>query len=88
MKSKQKGFGPIPLIIAIGVAVILIVFFLSVRKNGLPVPENTGTQQSTQNVPAIHNTNDLNNVDSELDKTDLGEFDKELNQLDADASTF
>ncbi|EKD64950.1 MAG: hypothetical protein ACD_50C00233G0005 [uncultured bacterium] len=88
MRRKQKGFGPIPLIIIIGIAAVLIIFFLSARKNGLFISKNIGTQQAIQSVPVIQNANDLNSVNSELDNTDLGEFDKELNQLEGDASTF
>lgn len=78
---KQKGFSPIIAIVAVGVVIAIVAIFLSAQKG-------TVTQQSTQSVPVIQNTKDLNNVDSELDDIDLNEFDKELNQLDADTSTF
>lgn len=76
----MNRFNLISLIITIGVVIVLIALFLSTQKGGLP--------QTTQNVPAIQNTSGLNSVASELDNTDLNELDKELNQLDADASTF
>lgn len=77
---KQKGFSPIIAIIAVGVVVVIMALFLSTQR--------TETQPTTQNVPAIQNANDLNTVASELDNADLNAVDKELNQLDADASTF
>lgn len=71
---------PILLIIAIGIAVILIIFFLSAGKNG--------NQPATENLPVIQNEADLNNLDSELNNTDLDQFDRQLDQLDKDLSTF
>lgn len=75
MKRKQKGFSPILAIIVVAIAVVVVVVFLS-------------TQQTTQSVPVIQNASDLNTAASELDNTDSDELDRELNQLDADASTF
>lgn len=86
--SKQKGLSPRIAIIAVGVVVVIIALLLSAQKGSLPTPERIGTQQTTQNVPVIQDANGLNAVASELDNTDLNEFDKELNQLEADASTF
>jgi len=89
MKRKQKVFSPIVAIIAAGaIVVILVVVLLLVQKVGQPTLERTGTQQTTQGVPAIQNTNDFNNVASQLDNTDLNELDRGLDQLDADTSTF
>lgn len=85
---KQKGFSPIIAIIAVGVVVVIIALFLSTQKGNLPTPERAGTQKTTQGVPAIQNTNGLNAAASALDNTDLNQLDKELNQLDSDASTF
>lgn len=81
---------PILLIIAIGIAVILIIFSLSAGKNGndLLPPKNTETQPVTENLPIIQNASDLNNLDSELTDTDLDEFDRQLDQLEKDFSTF
>lgn len=88
MKRKQKGFISTLLVIAIGVIVVIIVLFLSTGKGNVPAPEKTDTLQTTQNVPAIQDANDLNTAASELDNTDLNAVDKELDQLDSETSTF
>ncbi len=77
----QKGFAPLLVLLAVVVVVVITAIFLSTRKGVV-------TQQGTQSVPVIQNAEDLSNVDSELDDADLNEFDKELNKLDTDASTF
>lgn len=84
MKRNQKGLSPILAVIIVAVVVIAVAVFLSTQKGGLP----TGTQQTSQNIPAIQNAGGLNTVSSELDNTDLNIVDKELNQLDSDTSTF
>lgn len=81
MKENQKKTGLMFPLAVFGVAVILVVFSLLTSKSSL----NSG---GTEKLPAIQNTDDLNDVDSELVNIDLNEFDKELNQLDIDASTF
>ena len=84
----QKGFSPIIAIVIVGVVIVIVALFLTTQKGGLPTFERTGTQQTTQNVPVIKSSSDLNTVASDLDNTDMSQFDKELNQLDVDASTF
>lgn len=84
----QKGFSPIIAVVIVGVVVAIIALFLTTQKRGLPTFEKTGTQQTTQNVPAIQDAGGLDNVASDLDNTDLNAIDKELNQLDSDTSTF
>jgi len=88
MKRNKKGLSPILVIVIIAVLVVAVVVLLSTRKGGWSGFEKTGTQQTTQNVPAIQNANDLNTTASELDNTDLNAVDKELNQLDSDALKF
>lgn len=88
MKRKQNGFISMPLIIAIGVIVVIVIFFLLTGKGSVPVPEKIVTPQITQNVPAIQDTSGLNTAATELDNTDLNAVDKELDQLDAETSTF
>lgn len=78
--SRQIGFSPIITIITLGVVVVIMALFLSTQR--------TGTQPTIQSVPAIQDANGLDAVASELDNTDLNELDRELNQLDADTSTF
>lgn len=80
--QNQKGFSPLGAIVLIGIVVVVLVLVLSAQNR------STRTTTGTQSVPAIQNTNDLSAVNSELDKNDPGAFDKEFNQLDADASTF
>ncbi len=84
MRKKQKGFSLILAIAAVAIVVVVAVVFFSTQKRGLP----TGTQQTTQSVPAIQDISGLNAVASELDSTNVDEIDTELNQLDTDASTF
>lgn len=84
MKRNKKGLSPILAVVIVAVVVIATVVFFSTQKGGLP----TGTQQTSQNVPVIQDAGGLNTVASELDNTDLNAVDKELNQLDSDASTF
>ena len=88
MKREQKGFISTLLIITIGVVVVIIVLFLSTGKGNVPAPGKTDTLQTTQNVPAIQDTSGLDTATSELDNTDLNAVDKELDQLDAETSTF
>ena len=83
MKRNQRGSSLILAIVAVVIVVAAAVFFLT-QKGSLPI----GTQQTNQNVPVIQDANGLNTISSELDNTDLNAVDKELNQLDSDASTF
>ncbi len=83
-RRNQKGLSLILAVIIVVVVVIVVAVFLSTQKGGLP----TGTQQTSQNIPAIQDAGGLNSAASELDNTDLNAVDKELNQLDSDASTF
>ncbi len=80
MKNQKKTSLMFPIGV-FGVAVILMAFSLLTSKVSL-------NSRGTEKLPAIQNAEDLNNVDSELVNIDLGEFDKQLNQLDIDASTF
>lgn len=84
--QNQKGFSPLGAIIVIGLVVGVLALVLSVQNKNTRT--TTETQNVVQSVPAIQNANDLTAVSAELDKSDLGAFDKELNQLDADTSTF
>lgn len=72
-----------------GLAVVLVVLSLLVSKTSL---NSRGTEVQPQvnqvELPAIQNTDDLNEVDSELANVDLNQFDKELNLLDIDALDF
>ncbi len=76
-------------LVVFSVAVILAVFSLLTSKSSL----NSGgaevrPQINLKDIPVIQNADELNDVDSELVNIDLGEFDKQLNQLEIDASTF
>ena len=84
----QKGFSPIFAIVIVGVVIVIIALFLTTQTGSLPIFEKAGNQQVGQNVPSIQSSNDLNKVASDLDNTDMSQFDKELNQLDSDISSF
>ncbi len=88
--NQLNKFSPIILITAVSITVIIITFFLSAGKNGrgLLPSKNTETQPVTENLPVIQNASDLNNLDSELTNTDLDQFDRQLDQLEKDFSTF
>lgn len=88
MRRNQKEFSLILAIIALGVIIIIAVISLSVQKRELLTLEKTGTQPTSPGMPAIQNADDLNTTASELDNTDLNILEKELNQLEADISSF
>ncbi len=89
MKKNQKKTSLMFPLAIFGVAVILAVFSLLTSKSSL---NSGGTeirpQINLKDVPVIQSTDELNEVDSELVNIDLSEFDKQLNQLEVDASTF
>lgn len=78
--KNQKGFISLLMIILIVVAAVVLVY--SATQKG------TGTKQTTENGPTIKNSSDLIIVSSELDNIDMSQFDKELNLLNTDTSTF
>lgn len=84
MKKNQKGLSLILAVIAVAIVVIVAMVFFLTQKGSL----STGIQPTSQNVPAIQDTDGLNNTASELDNTNLDEMDAELNRLDSDTSTF
>lgn len=89
MKKNQKKTSLILPLAIFGVAIILIVFSLMTSKSRLNSRDAEVQEQvSLEETPVIQNTEDLNDVDSELNNIDLSEFDKQLNELDIDASTF
>lgn len=84
MKNNQKGFAPI-LLIAIIAVVAVTGYFLFVKKGNIDItPSNTATTQNQQ----IQNDNDLNAAANDLDNTDTGQIDTQLNQLSSEASAF
>jgi len=89
MKKNQKKTSLMFPLGVFGMAVILVVFSLLTSKSSL---NSRGTEVQPQinlkDIPAIQNTDELNEVNSELDNIDLNGFDKQLNELDIDASTF
>ena len=90
MKNK-KGFSTI-VIIAIVAILIAIGIFMVVKKGtnfniyNKQGPQVTQTQQPQ--ASPIQNSSDLNVTSADLDNTYLDGIDAELNQIDADASTF
>lgn len=80
MKNK-KGFSPVVIILIVAIFIAIGVF-MAVKKG----QQITQTQQPATSV--IQNTSDLDAAATDLDKTDVDGMDTELNQIDADASTF
>ena len=88
MKTNQKGFAAVLIIIAVVAVIAVAAVFLLTQKGGLSTFVGTGPQQTAQNVPAINNPSDLNAASSNLDNTDTTQLDKEMNQLNTDISSF
>lgn len=81
---RQAGFAPI-LLIAIIAVIAVTGHFLFVNKGNIAItPSNTATTQNQQ----IQNDNDLNAAANDLDNTDTGQIDTQLNQLSSEASAF
>lgn len=81
--KSQNGFSGVLALLAVGVVVVIVAVFFFAQKGGM-----TGTQQTTQNVPAIESTSDLNTASSDLDSSDTSTLDQELTQLNTDTSGF
>ncbi len=79
--KNQKGFSPLLIIVLVLAAIAAVTLFLSSQRR-------LETQQLSQNTPSINNTSDLNTTSTDLDNTDMGQFDSDLNQLKVDASAF
>lgn len=84
MKNNQKGFAPILIIAIIAVVAVAGYFLFVQRKNIATTPSNTASTQYQK----IQNNNDLNTVANDLDNTDTGQIDTQLNQLSSDSSSF
>lgn len=80
MKNNQKGFTQV-LIVAIILAVLTVVAILMTQKNRVD-------ESLTKNIPVINNSNDLTATANELDKIDMTQFDKEMDELNNDTSSF
>jgi len=89
--KNQKGFSTIVIVIAIVAILVALGVFLMSQK-GTNIYNREGQQQVTQTqqptTSAIQNSNDLDATAADLDNTNVDELDNELNQMDADASTF
>lgn len=90
MKNK-KGFSQV-IIIAIVAILIAIGVAMAVKKGtNLNIYDKQGPQVTQTQQPQaspIQNSSDLNVTLADLDNTDVDGIDAELNQIDADASTF
>ncbi len=89
MKSK-KGLSSPVIIIAVIAIVIAVGAYIAVQK-GTNLNVNKLQPVSKIQKPvssAIQNSNGLNTAEADLDNTNLDDVDSELNQIDADASTF
>ena len=80
MKKSNNDTGIVIAVIAIAVVVVMGLFLMG--RGGML----TVSQQTDQKTQTIQNTSDLNSASTDLDSTDLNGMDKELNQLDADAT--
>ena len=95
MNKNQKGFAPILILAVIAIITVAGYFFFVQRGNIATTPSNTANtqyqqqyQQANQNVPAIQSSGDLNTAANDLDNTDIGQVNTELNQLGSDVSAF
>jgi len=55
---------------------------------GIAAEYQADYQEGAANAPSIKSGADLDRATSDLDGTDLGQIDKELNSLSADSSSF
>lgn len=81
LTKSQKGSSSLLIIVLSVVIIAVLGLFLSSQGK-------IGSDQLSQNTPSINNTNDLNTTSTDLDSTDMGQFDSDLNQLSIDASSF
>ena len=88
--KNQKGFSTIVIVIAI-VGILVALGVLVVSQRGTDLYNKDGQQVTQTQQPAtsaIQNSSDLDATATDLDNTNVDELDNELNQIDADASTF
>lgn len=65
----------------LGISIILAVILFLPR-------EQEEVSQTSEIVPSVEGTTDLNLVESDLDSTDLDQMDSELDQIDTYSSEF
>ena len=84
MRSNQKGF--VPVLVIIVVAVLAAAgYFMFVQKEKLFKSPN---QEISQSVGQIDNNSGLDTASNDLDGTDMNQFDSQLDQISSDASSF
>lgn len=76
--EKQEGRG-ILIILIIVAAVALLVWWIA--KNGYEIPSQTADS-------GIKNSQDLDNLATELDSTDLNQMDPDIKELEKESSGF
>lgn len=81
MKTDNKGFSPILIIILIAAVAVIAGIYLVAKKGTTP------STVVTSGAP-MQTSKDIDNVSTELDNADVTSLDTQLNQLDADASSF
>jgi flagellar basal body-associated protein FliL len=87
MKTNRKGFSSILIIILI-VVVLAVASYLAARKGSAPstfVPDN---EPSVTQAAPMQTSKDLDSASAELDSADISGLDTQLNQLNADISSF
>lgn len=80
-KTNNKGFIQY---VVLGVMVIALLAVVAIMKQ----KTNITPQASSPRSQAITSPQDLDTASSELDKTDMGQFNADLNQLKLDSSNF
>lgn len=81
--KNQKGFSQV-VIIAVVAVLIAVGVFMAIKKGSQQVT----TQTQRPEVSAIQNSSDFDVIIADLDNTDVDGIGAELNQMNADASTF
>lgn len=81
MKANNKGFSSILIIILIAAVVVIAGIYLVAKKGTAP------STVVTSGAP-LQTSKDLDKVSTELDNADVTSLDTQINQLDADASSF
>lgn len=69
------------MLFALGILIVVGIMLFLPKKEQEVTP-------SSEIVPSVQSTADLNSVESDLDSTDLDQMDTELNQIDSYSSEF
>lgn len=89
LKQTKRGFSPIWMLLIVLIFAIVggSYYYFNLKQTiepSLPVVETT--EIAPLPSPELSNSTDANTLEKELNDTDLGEFETDLNQLDATAN--